>query len=172
MYLNVYSPEQGVQTYTRDFRCAGTVTAIISVHNQLFLGTVRVGKSTVVKILAGKYNFTTKDYEMTQGIELHDKTFVIDGHTVDTVLVDTAGHELYYWLVRPICDPSAFFVLCFDLTNKDSFHAVEALTKELDIRKGALVGCKSDLVSRHVVSLAAAEELAAKNNLKLLLTST
>lgn len=143
-----------------------------SIRKIIFLGSVRVGKSTIVKILTGKYNFNTKDYEMTQGIELHDKTFVTDGHVVDTVLVDTAGHELYRWLVKAICDPNAFFVLCFDLINRDSLRAVETLMEGLEVRRGVLVGCKSDLASRHAVSLSAAKETAAKNNLELLITST
>lgn len=69
---------------------------------------------------------------------MHDKTFVTDEHVVDTVLVDTAGHELFRWLVKPICDPNAFFVLCFDLINRDSLRAVETFMEGLEVRRGRL----------------------------------
>ncbi|CAG9539223.1 unnamed protein product [Cercopithifilaria johnstoni] len=137
-----------------------------------FSGAVRVGKSTIVKILTGKYNFDSKDYEMTQGIELYDKALEVCGHTVDTVLVDTAGHELYKWIVKPVCDENAFYALCFDLTDKDSLATLKAYLEELRIQKSVLIGCKCDLQSRHAISLSAAEEFAINNNLKLHLTST
>ncbi|KAK6110124.1 Ras family protein [Brugia pahangi] len=137
----------------------------------IFLGAVRVGKSTIVKILTRKFNFNSKDYQMTQGVELHDKALEVCGHTVDTVLVDTAGHELYKWVVKPVCDESAFYALCFDLTNKDSLNILKAYLEELSIQKSVLIGCKFDLQSRHAISLSTAEEFAINNNLKLHLTS-
>ncbi|VDN91455.1 unnamed protein product [Brugia pahangi] len=145
-----------------------------------FSGAVRVGKSTIVKILTRKFNFNSKDYQMvgskqqnylTQGVELHDKALEVCGHTVDTVLVDTAGHELYKWVVKPVCDESAFYALCFDLTNKDSLNILKAYLEELSIQKSVLIGCKFDLQSRHAISLSTAEEFAINNNLKLHLTS-
>uniref|UniRef100_A0A0R3S7F2 GTP-binding protein n=1 Tax=Elaeophora elaphi TaxID=1147741 RepID=A0A0R3S7F2_9BILA len=172
-----------------------------------FSGAVGVGKSTIVKILSGKNNFNSKDYEMvrrnklfsfiattmlqkeielkakmnfkgkylfypTQGVELHDKALEVCGHIVDTVLVDTAGHELYKWMIKPICDENALYALCFDLTNKDSLDILKEYLEELRIQKSVLIGCKLDLQSRHSISLSAAEEFAINNNLKLHLTST
>uniref|UniRef100_A0A915PL96 GTP-binding protein n=1 Tax=Setaria digitata TaxID=48799 RepID=A0A915PL96_9BILA len=132
---------------------------------------VRAGKSTIIKILTGKYNFTNKDYEMTQGVELYDKTLESYGHTMDVVLVDTAGHQLYKWLLNSICDENAFYALCFDFTNKDSLGVLQAHFEQLKIKKSVLIGCKYDLQSRHTISLADAEEFATNNNLKLHLTS-
>ncbi|VDK63496.1 unnamed protein product [Onchocerca ochengi] len=144
----------------------------VTIQKIIFLGAVRVGKSTIVKILTGKYNFNSNDYEMTQCVELYDKTLEICGQTVDTVLVDTAGHELYKWIARPICDEGAFYALCFDLTNKDSLGILKAYLEELNIQRSVLIGCKFDLQSRHAISLSAAEEFAINNNLKLHLIST
>ncbi|VDP14879.1 unnamed protein product [Onchocerca flexuosa] len=137
-----------------------------------FSGAVRVGKSTIVKILTGKHNINSKNYEMTQGVEMYDKTLKIYGQTVDTVLVDTAGHELYKWIARPICDENAFYALCFDLTNKDSLGILKAYLEELNIQRSVLIGCKFDLQSRHAISLSTAEKFAINNNLKLHLIST
>ncbi|KAL3981881.1 Ras family protein [Acanthocheilonema viteae] len=144
----------------------------VSIQKIIFLGAARVGKSTIIKILTGKYNFNNKDYEMTQGIELYDKTLEICGRTVNTVLVDTAGHELYKWIVKSVCDENAFYALCFDLTSKDSLDILKAYFEELSIQKSILIGCKFDLQSRHAISLSAAEAFAINNNLKLHLTST
>lgn len=69
---------------------------------------------------------------------LHDKVFEVCGHTVNTVLVDTAGHELYKWIVKPVCDEDAFYALCFDLTNKDSFKTLKAYLEDLNIQKSKL----------------------------------
>uniref|UniRef100_A0A1I7W2T6 Ras-related protein Rab-24 n=1 Tax=Loa loa TaxID=7209 RepID=A0A1I7W2T6_LOALO len=137
-----------------------------------FSGAIRVGKSTIVKILTRKYNFSSKDYEMTQGVELYDKALEVCGHTMDTVLVDTAGHELYKWIVKSVCDENAFYALCFDFTNKDSLDILKAYLEEMSIQKSVLIGCKFDLQSKHAISLSAAEEFAINNNLKLHLTST
>ncbi|KAM3727012.1 Intraflagellar transport protein [Dirofilaria immitis] len=144
----------------------------VTIQKIVFLGAIRVGKSTIVKILTQKFNFNSKDYEMTQGVELYDKALDVCGHTVDTVLIDTAGHELYKWIVRPICDENAFYALCFDLTNKDSLDIIKGYLEELNIQRSVLIGCKFDLQSRHAISLSAAEEFAVNNNLKLHLTST
>lgn len=46
----------------KDFRINGLVRHRVS--GSLLSGSVRVGKSTIVKMLTGKYNFNTKDYEM------------------------------------------------------------------------------------------------------------
>ncbi|MCP9266422.1 hypothetical protein DINM_021972 [Dirofilaria immitis] len=89
-----------------DFEQDGTTQCHHS-KNSIF-GSNSSWQSTIVKILTQKFNFNSKDYEMTQGVELYDKALDVCGHTVDTVLIDTAGHELYKWIVRPICDENAF----------------------------------------------------------------
>lgn len=69
---------------------------------------------------------------------MYDKALEVCGHTMDTVLVDTAGHELYKWIIKPICDENAFYALCFDLTNKDSLDILKTHIEELSIQRSKL----------------------------------
>ncbi|VDN01524.1 unnamed protein product [Thelazia callipaeda] len=132
----------------------------------------QVGKSTIVKTLIGEHNFTTKEYIMmtqkketihfqverktnfsieTQNIELHDKIFMFSERMIDTVLVDTPGHEFFEWMLESVCDKNALYALCFDFTDKDSM----------------LIGYKSDIKLRQTISLPEANNFAATNNLIL-----
>lgn len=78
----------------------------------------------------------------THGAELYDKTLEVYGHILETVLVDTSGHQLYKWIVKALCDGNAFYALCFDFTNKGSLEMMKTYLKEYNIQKCKLLSFK------------------------------
>lgn len=67
---------------------------------------------------------------------MFEKTILIDGTSVNLLVIDTSGHNLYDWLIKEIYDDKLHVILCFDMTNKESFDRIEKIIKEFSIKKG------------------------------------
>ncbi|KHN79812.1 Ras-related protein Rab-23 [Toxocara canis] len=143
------------------------------VLKMIFLGSKGCGKTTIASILTGSYNFTTKDYKMTQGVDLFEKKFSMGDRAVNVLLVDTSGHPLYSWLVDQVShETNAALIYCFDTTDRESFDALEKIVNNTAVKTGVVVGCKSDLSMRRAVPNHIAEQFAAKYHMNFVSTST
>uniref|UniRef100_A0A915BAF0 Uncharacterized protein n=1 Tax=Parascaris univalens TaxID=6257 RepID=A0A915BAF0_PARUN len=134
-------------------------------------GSQGCGKTTIANILTGSYNFSTREYKMTLGVDVFEKRFTMGDRYVDVLLVDTSGHQLYSWLVDRVCDTDGIFVFCFDSTDKQSFDALERIVNNTTVKTGVVVGCKWDLTMRQVIPLDIAEQFAAHNNMQFISAS-
>ncbi|KAJ3655146.1 hypothetical protein Zmor_014284 [Zophobas morio] len=72
-----------------------------------------------------------------------------NGQSFEILLIDTAGQEGYEMLTRSFFDSANIILVCFDVTNTDSFYNVkEKWLREIEVCPSAvkiLVGTKSDL---------------------------
>ena len=74
-----------------------------------------------------------KNYSMTTSLKLSQKTIKI-GDSEDEVcliLFDLAGEDVFETLIEPHFDLIGMFIVCFDLTNKQSFEHVRKWEKKL-----------------------------------------
>ena len=91
-------------------------------------------------------------------------------------LWDTAGQERFKSLIPSYIKDSAVAIVCFDITNMDSFNSVEKwiedarALREDDVML-ILAGNKADLVDHRQVSTEKAQQLADKLNLMFFETS-
>lgn len=143
----------------------------------LILGASRTGKSS----LFSRYvdDSFCSDYKSTIGVDFKHTHYKISNKTIKLHLWDTSGsdnfHEVVTTFIRNMRADGA--LICFDLTNLDSFNHVDALVKqfrELGIKNAPiiLVGCKADLTTQRVVNQTSAQEKAKSLNLYYLEVSS
>jgi small GTP-binding protein len=81
---------------------------------------------------------------------------------------DTAGQEKYRALAPMYYRSAEIAILCFDLTNAESFRAAELWAEELAVKasedlKIIVVGNKSDLVAQRTVDESQGREFARRS---------
>ncbi|XP_044267539.1 cell division control protein 42 homolog isoform X2 [Tribolium madens] len=107
-----------------------------------------VGKTTLLTRLCK--NEIDKDYTPTI-FENHSISIEHNGQNYDIVLFDTAGQEDYSMLRKQVYESADVFLICFDVTNTDSFTNVKAVWLPEIEESGKsqsgkiLLGTKSDL---------------------------
>uniref|UniRef100_A0A914UK14 Uncharacterized protein n=1 Tax=Plectus sambesii TaxID=2011161 RepID=A0A914UK14_9BILA len=130
-----------------------------------------VGKSAIAQVLAGNASNFPKAYSMTPGIELHQKSFTVAPQvSVELLLVDASGNILYDWLVMKSLPKDAILCLVFDMTNRSSFDKMAQWATRIQpfLAKGMpglILGNKSDLSSRRMVSESVARDFAQQHQL-------
>ena len=145
----------------------------------LLIGNSGVGKSSLMYRLVD--NTYTDSFIATIGVDFKIKNLKINDSnnipkTCKMQIWDTAGQERFQSITQAYYRNSVGIVLAYDVTDHESFRAIETWVKKID-QYGApdvcklLIGNKSDCSAQRQVPVAEAKALAEKLNIKFLETS-
>jgi len=136
------------------------------VFKLLLIGEASVGKSCLrLRYAADEY---TGEYMSTIGVDFSTRTVEIEGKVIKLQIWELAGQERF----RPDGGWEEFgsdkhgILVVYDVTEQDTFHAVERWFSEIerfagpDHVKTILLGNKCDLVSKKQVDYSMAKEFA------------
>ena len=104
------------------------------------------------------------------------RTIELDGKTIKLQIWDTAGQERFRTITSSYYRGAHGIIVVYDVTDQESFNNVKQWLHEIDryacenVNK-LLVGNKSDLTSKRVVSFDAAKEFADNLGIEFLETS-
>jgi len=129
----------------------------------LLIGDSGVGKSCLLLRFAD--DTYTESYISTIGVDFKIRTIEEDGKTVKLQIWDTAGQERFRTITSSYYRGAHGIIIVYDVTDRESFNNVKNWM--LEIEKYAmesvnklLVGNKSDLTSKKVVTFEEGKELA------------
>ena len=139
------------------------------VFKYIMIGNPSVGKSCLLnQFLNGQY---AEEYEVTVGVEFGTKTIeTSDKSRIKLQVWDTAGQENFKSVIRAYYRSTAAALVVFDLTVKSSFDSVQEWINECKANGNpevilVLVGNKTDLATKRVVSREEAENFAKKSKM-------
>lgn len=143
----------------------------------IIIGDEAVGKTTLVhKFIHSEYK---EESVSTIGVEFGVKEILIHDHMYKLQLWDTAGQEKYFSITRSYYNSVNGVILAYDITNKKSFDNIERWLHEVNLKLDGtknvikiLVGLKSDLESKRVVTKQEALYFADNHNCKFLEVSS
>ena len=141
----------------------------------LLLGNSNVGKSSLfLRFVDDIWNDT---FVPTIGVDFKIKTFEIDSKKIKMQIWDTAGQERFKNIIASYYRGAHGILLLYDVTDKDSFKNLSNWL--IEIEKNAsknvlkvLIGNKSDLEDKRLVSYNQGKEFADTYGLKFIETST
>lgn len=141
----------------------------------IIIGDQSVGKSTLLKRFSD--DEFLKYHEPTIGVEFAIKTIQINDCNIRLQIWDTAGQEEFISIARSYYRASAGVFICYDITRRDSFRSIrkwlsEATTYGHDKMSLFLVGNKSDLSHKRMVSIEEGEDQSLCNGMKFIETSS
>ena len=140
----------------------------------LLLGNSNVGKSSLfLRFVDDIWNDT---FVPTIGVDFKIKTFEIDDKKIKMQIWDTAGQERFKNIIASYYRGAHGILLLYDVTDKDSFKNLSNWL--IEIEKNAsknvlkvLIGNKSDLEDKRLVSYNQGKEFADTYGLKFIETS-
>ena len=140
----------------------------------LLLGNSNVGKSSLfLRFVDDIWNDT---FVPTIGVDFKIKTFEIDSKKIKMQIWDTAGQERFKNIIASYYRGAHGILLLYDVTDKDSFKNLSNWL--IEIEKNAsknvlrlLIGNKSDLEEKRVISFNQGKEFADTYGLKFIETS-
>ena len=140
----------------------------------LLLGNSNVGKSSLfLRFIDDIWNDT---FVPTIGVDFKIKTFNIDEKKIKMQIWDTAGQERFKNIIASYYRGAHGILLIYDVTDKDSFKNLNNWL--IEIEKNAsknvlkvLIGNKTDLEDKRVVTYNQGKEFADTYGLKYIETS-
>lgn len=137
-------------------------------------GASGAGKTALVKRLT--QNTFSQDYKQTAGVEFGSITAEVDGRNVKIQIWDLAGQERFYSMATTYMKGAFGAILVFDITERATY---DEINKWLEDARALcdpsaamiLVGNKSDLSEKRVVSQSEAEQFAHDHDLSYIETS-
>ncbi|OEH76258.1 hypothetical protein cyc_06803 [Cyclospora cayetanensis] len=140
----------------------------------LLIGDSGVGKSCLLLRFAD--DTYTESYISTIGVDFKIRTIDLDGKTVKLQIWDTAGQERFRTITSSYYRGAHGIVVVYDVTDRESFANVKNWMLEIEryAMEGVsklLVGNKSDLTAKKVVSYEEGKELADSCNIRFIETS-
>ena len=140
----------------------------------LLLGNSNVGKSSLfLRFVDDIWNDT---FVPTIGVDFKIKTFEIDSKKINMQIWDTAGQERFKNIVASYYRGANGILLIYDVSDKDSFKNLSNWL--IEIEKNAsknvlkiLIGNKSDLDDKRVITYNQGKEFADTYGLKFIETS-
>ena len=140
----------------------------------LLLGNSNVGKSSLfLRFVDDIWNDT---FVPTIGVDFKIKTFDIDEKKIKMQIWDTAGQERFNNIIASYYRGAHGILLIYDVTDKDSFKNLNNWL--IEIEKNAsknvlkvLIGNKSDLEDKRVITYNQGKEFADNFGLKFIETS-
>ena len=138
------------------------------------MGNSNVGKSSLfLRFVDDIWNDT---FVPTIGVDFKIKTFDIDEKKIKMQIWDTAGQERFKNIIASYYRGAHGILLIYDVTDKDSFKNLSNWL--IEIEKNAsknvlkvLIGNKSDLEDKRVITINQGKEFADTYGLKFLETS-
>ena len=140
----------------------------------LLLGNSNVGKSSLfLRFVDDIWNDT---FVPTIGVDFKIKTFEIDEKKIKMQIWDTAGQERFKNIIASYYRGAHGILLIYDVTDKDSFRNLANWLIEIEknANKNVLkvvIGNKTDLENRRVITYNQGKEFADTYGLKFLETS-
>ena len=132
----------------------------------ILLGDAGVGKTSFVKKIKGK----DLDTKLTIGFEETKISAEINKEKVEVQLFDTAGQEKFRSIPKNYYQDVDSILLMFDVTNKDSFEAIEqwisSIKDNVHNSKIILIGNKIDLNEKRIINKKDAQKKADDHNIK------
>ena len=119
----------------------------------ILLGNSGVGKTSVVRMFTEEAFATT--HPSTIGVLSSSKRISYKGRSAKFVLNDTGGQEKFASLAPIYCRNADAVLLCYDLTDVQSFEKMDDWRQTKGIPEKAVmvvVGCKKDLVHQRKVT--------------------
>ena len=140
----------------------------------LLIGDSGVGKSCLLLRFAD--DTYSDSYISTIGVDFKIRTLELDGKTVKLQIWDTAGQERFRTITSSYYRGANGIAIVYDVTDMESFNNVKHWNAEIDryASEGVtkiLIGNKSDMTDKKVVSVEAAKELADSLKMEFLETS-
>ena len=140
----------------------------------MFIGNSSVGKTSIIKRYSK--NIFSTSYISTLGIDFESKNINIDNKTINLQIWDTAGQEKYKVLSKNYYNNSNAFIIVYDITNLESFESVMNWIDQIKENapenvKSILLGNKSDLEEKRIISEEEGKNLAKKININFYETS-
>ena len=140
----------------------------------LLLGNSNVGKSSLfLRFVDDIWNDT---FVPTIGVDFKIKTFDIDEKKIKMQIWDTAGQERFKNIIASYYRGAHGILLLYDVTDRDSFKNLNNWL--IEIEKNAnknvlkiLIGNKTDLEDKRVISYNQGKEFADNYGLKFIETS-
>ena len=140
----------------------------------LLLGNSNVGKSSLfLRFVDDIWNDT---FVPTIGVDFKIKTFDIDEKKIKMQIWDTAGQERFKNIIASYYRGAHGILLIYDVTDKDSFKNLNNWL--IEIEKNAsknvlkvLIGNKSDLEDKRVITYNQGKDFADTYGLKFIETS-
>ena len=140
----------------------------------LLLGNSNVGKSSLfLRFVDDIWNDT---FVPTIGVDFKIKTFNIDEKKIKMQIWDTAGQERFKNIIASYYRGAHGILLIFDVTDKESFKNLSNWI--IEIEKNAsknvlkvLIGNKTDLEDKRVITYSQGKEFADSYGLKYIETS-
>jgi len=149
-------------------------TPALSKYKLVFLGDQSVGKTSIIT----RFMYDTFDtsYQPTIGIDFLSKTMYLDDKTVRLQLWDTAGQERFRSLIPSYIRDSSVAVICYDITNRESFVNTSKWIDEVRAERGKdvilmLCGNKNDMEEQRAVSYEEGEAKAKEFEMMFIETS-
>lgn len=140
----------------------------------LLIGDSGVGKSCLLLRFAD--DTYTESYISTIGVDFKIRTIELDGKTIKLQIWDTAGQERFRTITSSYYRGAHGIIVVYDVTDNESFNNVKQWLHEIDryacesVNK-LLVGNKSDLTTKRVVSTDQGKEFADSLGIEFLETS-
>ena len=140
----------------------------------LLLGNSNVGKSSLfLRFVDDIWNDT---FVPTIGVDFKIKTFDIDEKRIKMQIWDTAGQERFKNIIASYYRGAHGILLIYDVTDKDSFKNLSNWLIEIEKNSSknvlkVLIGNKTDLEEKRVISQNQAKEFADSYGLKYIETS-
>ena len=140
----------------------------------LLLGNSNVGKSSLfLRFVDDIWNDT---FVPTIGVDFKIKTFNIDEKKIKMQIWDTAGQERFKNIIASYYRGAHGILLIYDVTDKDSFKNLSNWLIEIEKNSSknvlkVLIGNKTDLEEKRVISYNQAKEFADSYGLKYIETS-
>ena len=140
----------------------------------VFLGNQSVGKTSIIHRFI--YDSFDDTYQATIGIDFMSQKMYVEDKIIILNLWDTAGQERFKSLIPSYIKDSAVAIVCYDVTNRESFTSVEKWIEDARALRDddvllILAGNKSDLNERRQVSFEEGQEYAQRMNLLFFETS-
>lgn len=140
----------------------------------LLIGDSGVGKSCLLLRFAD--DTYTDSYISTIGVDFKIRTIELDGKTIKLQIWDTAGQERFRTITSSYYRGAHGIIIVYDVTSKESFDSVKQWLQEIEryasesVNK-LLVGNKSDMTSKRVVTTEQGQEMASSLKMPFLETS-
>ena len=140
----------------------------------LLLGNSNVGKSSLfLRFVDDIWNDT---FVPTIGVDFKIQTFDIDEKRIKMQIWDTAGQERFKNIIASYYRGAHGILLIYDVTDKDSFKNLSNWLIEIEKNSSknvlkVLIGNKTDLEEKRVISYNQAKEFADSYGLKYIETS-
>ena len=149
------------------------MTAVIS-YKLIIIGASGVGKSAILRRLVE--DTFTDECQSTIGVDFDSKVLMVGDKRVKLQIWDTAGQERFRSIAKSYYRNAVGVILVYDITDRKSFEELSQWLTEVHSLCEAnavveLIGNKTDLAGKRVVSESEALDFCERHQLEYIETS-